>query len=298
MKNGNELVRLRLGNTGTPSGAIKSFLENISRISDENLVKNVIFWPYPGTDDSVTMVAILDPETEKSFPYLEGRKKADWKNNDAYWQDLLAKTVSRIDAIARINNPAIEGTRSESTPAPSKPKTAVPTPARSPVPQQTQTDPGKAVRIVGTLQFKGDELVQWPDEKNPRVTRSSFYLFIRNKDGESIPCSFLDGLAVKVSSMYHPNQMVDVIGAMEVDSNGKEYVLVETLEPFVTDDSVDFDALIAESDRLMEQAGWTKQEGQDYLKLTYRKNTRKKLEPEEWQRFISHLRGLVETRPA
>jgi hypothetical protein len=288
-----KLVRLRLGNTGTPSGAIKSFLDNISRISDENLVKNVIFWPYPGTDDSVTMVSILDPETGKSFPYPEGRKKADWKNNDAYWQDLLAKTVSRIDAIARINNPANEGTRSKPSPAPSKPKTTVPTPARSPAPQQPPAITGKAVHLVGTLQFKGDELVQWQDEENPRVTRSSLYLFIRNKDGKSIPCSILDGLAVKVSSMYHPNQRVDCTGTMEVDSNGKEYVLVETLEPFVTDESTDFESLIAESDYLMAQAGWTKQEGRDYLKETYRKTSRLKLTEEELQRFISHLRRLA-----
>jgi hypothetical protein len=304
MKNGKQLVRLRLGNTGKPSAAIKSFLDNIIRLPDESLVRNVIFWPYPGNDDSVTMVSILNPDTDKSFPYPEGKTKANW-DDETYWQDLLSKTISRIESLSRINNTASEGTRSqpEPVPVPSKPKMTVPTPVKSPAPQQPKTGTGKPIRIVGTLQFKGDELVQWPDEDNPRVTRSSIYLLIwRTDDGERIPCTFLDGLAVKLSSMYHPNQKVVCTGTTEVDSNGKEFVLVETLEPFGWDDEpgepADLDALIAESDRLMEKAGWTKQEGQDYLKLTYRKNTRKKLTEEELRDFVSHLRGLVESKPA
>jgi hypothetical protein len=288
---GSQVARLRIGSVvwgGDKefSGSVKTFLEHLDRIPDQDLKNRELkFMPYAGRDEKVSLVAIIDPQTGKSFPKIQ-EDQDNW-HNELYWKGLLEK------AIARINNPVIEGTRSQPSPPSSKPKTAAPTPVRSPLHQQPPARTGKSVHLVGTLQFKGDELVQWQDEENPRVTRSSLYLFIRRDDGELTPCSFLDRLAVKLFSMYHPNQRVDCTGTTEVDSNGKEYVLVDTLDPFVTDDSVDFDALIAESDRLMVQAGWTNQEGRDHLLTTYKKTSRKKLSAEELQGFISHLRGLA-----
>lgn len=54
----------------------------------------------------------------------------------------------------------------------------------------------------------------------------------------------------------------------------------------------DLSSLIALTDIEMDRIGWTKQEGRDYLKRTYRKSTRQKLEVDELMDFLNYLRAL------
>ncbi|GAB4343559.1 MAG: hypothetical protein OHK0047_36130 [Leptolyngbyaceae cyanobacterium] len=58
------------------------------------------------------------------------------------------------------------------------------------------------------------------------------------------------------------------------------------------EESEDLSSLIALTDIEMDRIGWTKQEGRDYLKRTYRKSTRQKLEVDELMDFLNYLRAL------
>lgn len=283
MKNGNQLVRLRLGNVGNPSGALKSFLDNLSRISDEELCRNVIFWPYPGNDDSVTLVSLLNPETEKSFPYPVDRQKADW-NDDVYWQDLLMKSIARIEAV---NNSTLQTTSQASTQAPPEPKTPPPAQKTS-VPQSV----GDRLEVIGSLKDIG-LLKQYPDDEDARITRSVLPLTVHS-DGRDISCLIYDGVAVKTSQLYRVGTKVRCEGARDrVD--GVQVLVVDILEAWGEPESAiefeDLSSLIAESDILMERCGMTKEHGKEFLKRTYKKGSRQKLSPDELRDFVEYLKA-------
>ncbi len=54
----------------------------------------------------------------------------------------------------------------------------------------------------------------------------------------------------------------------------------------------DLSSLIALTDVEMDRIGWTKQEGRDYLKRTYGKSTRQRLDEDELLDFLNYLRAL------
>jgi hypothetical protein len=54
----------------------------------------------------------------------------------------------------------------------------------------------------------------------------------------------------------------------------------------------DLSSLIAQTDVEMDRIGWTKLEGRDYLKQTYGKATRQRLEVDELLDFLNHLKAL------
>ncbi|MBM0743730.1 hypothetical protein JOY44_19265 [Phormidium sp. CLA17] len=54
----------------------------------------------------------------------------------------------------------------------------------------------------------------------------------------------------------------------------------------------DLSTLIAHTDVEMDRIGWTKQEGRDYLKRTYKKSTRQRLDVDELMDFLNYLRAL------
>ncbi len=54
----------------------------------------------------------------------------------------------------------------------------------------------------------------------------------------------------------------------------------------------DLSTLIAHTDIEMDRIGWTKQEGRDYLKRTYKKSTRQRLDVDELMDFLNYLRAL------
>lgn len=295
MENGNQLVRLRLGNVGKPSGALKSFLDNLSRVPDEWMTKDVIFWPYPGTDDSVTLVSILNPETEKSFPYPE-REKADW-NDDAYWQDLLTKTIARIESFnvgsvhSSTNSTSIPVINTETKPPVAK--KVIDKPKLNQPEQRDRT--GEPISFTGSISLLiSEQLQQWEDEEDDRITRSCLRINVRREsDGKDVPCLLLDGLAVKVAQLYRPGQRVSCSGVRDRDEDGKSIVLAEIIEPASSDDtSDDPSSLITLTDIEMERLGWTKQHGRDYLKRTYQKASRKALKPAQLEEFLEHLRSL------
>ncbi|MDX2228055.1 MAG: hypothetical protein NW220_00360 [Leptolyngbyaceae cyanobacterium bins.349] len=63
----------------------------------------------------------------------------------------------------------------------------------------------------------------------------------------------------------------------------------EQLSPEEPDD---LSSLIALTDIEMDRIGWTKQEGRDYLKRTYKKSTRQRLDVDELMDFLNYLRAL------
>ncbi len=54
----------------------------------------------------------------------------------------------------------------------------------------------------------------------------------------------------------------------------------------------DLSTLIAHTDIEMDRIGWTKQEGRDYLKRTYKKSTRQRLDVDELMDFLNYLRAV------
>jgi hypothetical protein len=62
--------------------------------------------------------------------------------------------------------------------------------------------------------------------------------------------------------------------------------LAEAIEPD------DLSTLIAYTDVEMDRIGWTKQRGRDYLKSTYKKSTRQRLDVDELMDFLNYLRAL------
>lgn len=54
----------------------------------------------------------------------------------------------------------------------------------------------------------------------------------------------------------------------------------------------DLSTLIAHTDVEMDRIGWSKQEGRDYLKRTYGKSTRQRLDVDELMDFLNYLRAL------
>lgn len=54
----------------------------------------------------------------------------------------------------------------------------------------------------------------------------------------------------------------------------------------------DLSTLIAHTDVEMDRIGWTKQEGREYLKRTYKKSTRQRLDVDELMDFLNYLRAL------
>lgn len=54
----------------------------------------------------------------------------------------------------------------------------------------------------------------------------------------------------------------------------------------------DLSSLIAMTDVEMDRIGWTKQEGREYLKRTYGKSTRQRLDEDELMDFLNYLRAL------
>ncbi|MEX0270011.1 hypothetical protein AB3R30_12775 [Leptolyngbyaceae cyanobacterium UHCC 1019] len=62
--------------------------------------------------------------------------------------------------------------------------------------------------------------------------------------------------------------------------------------PVATIEPDDLSTLIAHTDVEMDRIGWTKQEGRDYLKKTYKKSTRQRLDVDELMDFLNYLRAL------
>jgi len=54
----------------------------------------------------------------------------------------------------------------------------------------------------------------------------------------------------------------------------------------------DLSFLIAQTDIEMDRIGWTKQQGREYLKETYNKSTRQRLDADELMDFLNYLRAL------
>jgi len=54
----------------------------------------------------------------------------------------------------------------------------------------------------------------------------------------------------------------------------------------------DLSTLIAHTDIEMDRIGWTKQQGRDYLKRTYKKSTRQRLDVDELMDFLNYLRAV------
>lgn len=61
-------------------------------------------------------------------------------------------------------------------------------------------------------------------------------------------------------------------------------------QPLPEPDDLSF--LIAQTDIEMDRVGWTKQQGRDYLKATYNKSTRQRLDADELMDFLNYLRAL------
>lgn len=61
-------------------------------------------------------------------------------------------------------------------------------------------------------------------------------------------------------------------------------------QPLPEPDDLSF--LIAQTDVEMDRIGWTKQQGRDYLKETYNKSTRQRLDADELMDFLNYLRAL------
>lgn len=57
-------------------------------------------------------------------------------------------------------------------------------------------------------------------------------------------------------------------------------------------ESDDLSSLIALTDIEMDRIGWSKQEGREYLKRTYKKSTRQRLDVDELMDFLNYLRAL------
>jgi hypothetical protein len=69
----------------------------------------------------------------------------------------------------------------------------------------------------------------------------------------------------------------------------------DDLQPAIAsppDEFEDLSSLIAFTDVEMERVGWSKQEGREYLKRTYRKSTRQKLDVDELLDFLNYLKAL------
>ncbi|MBF2028989.1 MAG: hypothetical protein IGS48_19885 [Oscillatoriales cyanobacterium C42_A2020_001] len=62
--------------------------------------------------------------------------------------------------------------------------------------------------------------------------------------------------------------------------------------PSPTKETDDLSSLIAMTDVEMDRIGWTKQEGREYLKRTYGKSTRQRLDEAELMDFLNYLRAL------
>ncbi|MBW4521753.1 MAG: hypothetical protein KME16_18895 [Scytolyngbya sp. HA4215-MV1] len=63
-------------------------------------------------------------------------------------------------------------------------------------------------------------------------------------------------------------------------------------EPASNQEPVDFSDPIAQIDTEMMRVGWTKEQGRDHLKKTYKKRSRQQLSDEELLDFLSHLKSL------
>jgi hypothetical protein len=61
---------------------------------------------------------------------------------------------------------------------------------------------------------------------------------------------------------------------------------------FSATEPVDFSDPIAQIDTEMMRVGWTKEQGRDYLKTTYKKRSRQQLSDDELLDFLSHLQSL------
>lgn len=61
------------------------------------------------------------------------------------------------------------------------------------------------------------------------------------------------------------------------------------------DEPDDLSNLIALTDIEMDRVGWSKQQGRDYLKATYGKSTRQRLDIDELMDFLNYLRALPST---
>lgn len=64
------------------------------------------------------------------------------------------------------------------------------------------------------------------------------------------------------------------------------------VEEPTTPEPDDLSSLIAMTDIEMDRIGWTKQEGREYLKRTYKKSTRQRLDVDELMDFLNYLRAL------
>jgi hypothetical protein len=86
-------------------------------------------------------------------------------------------------------------------------------------------------------------------------------------------------------------------GAAEagVEEAGAEAAIAPDNEPppeVTSPESDDLSSLIALTDIEMDRIGWTKQEGREYLKRTYKKSTRQRLDVDELMDFLNYLRAL------
>jgi hypothetical protein len=230
---GSQVARLRIGSVvwgGDKefSGSVKTFLEHLDRIPDQDLKgRELKFMPYAGRDEKVSMVAIIDPQTGKSFPKIK-EDQDNW-HNETYWKSLLDKALTRINAASLGENPTPPVKVSESRQPEPKKK-----PSQSQPAAKDRT--GEPISFVGSIALLvPEQLKRWSDEEDDRITRASLRVTVRRElDGRDIPCMLKDSLAVKVATLYHPTQRVSCSGVRAKDEKGKPIALLDVLEPAVS----------------------------------------------------------------
>ena len=104
-------------------------------------------------------------------------------------------------------------------------------------------------------------------------------------------------IAAEVISPIAPVGVVqeDQLSAPAHSSKLKKAIAAETPvadNPAEVNEPDDLSTLIAHTDIEMDRIGWTKQEGRDYLKRTYKKSTRQRLDLDELMDFLNYLRAL------
>ncbi|PZV17277.1 MAG: hypothetical protein DCF22_03695 [Leptolyngbya sp.] len=104
-------------------------------------------------------------------------------------------------------------------------------------------------------------------------------------------------IATEVISPIAPAEVVqeDQLLTPAHSSKPKKAIAEETpvaANPDDANEPDDLSTLIAHTDIEMDRIGWTKQEGRDYLKRTYKKSTRQRLDLDELMDFLNYLRAL------
>ncbi len=104
--------------------------------------------------------------------------------------------------------------------------------------------------------------------------------------------SLIEAETVAIASPPEAKQSDDFLTPLQ---SGKPKPAIAPENPIAPADATepdDLSTLIAHTDVEMDRIGWTKQEGRDYLKRTYKKSTRQRLDVDELMDFLHYLRAL------